>query len=218
MAAGAGGMAGVQALTDMASSGLGAYFANRETNQAWSRQKAMMTRRYQWTMMDMKKAGLNPILAYQQGGTGGAAVPQSSQPSVKTSDYAASAREGALIGAQLRNLEANTTKTLAEAEGVGSMNEQREFYGKLWSKANELVDGLLKRFGPATEKLGANALEALEAPKAKVHSGKSASEFKGEYVKPGLMWDAGSQRWVPSREPGYKFEGRTKGGYYEDWK
>ena len=33
-------------------------------------QKTMFQHRYQWTMRDMKKAGLNPILAYKQGGGG----------------------------------------------------------------------------------------------------------------------------------------------------
>jgi len=209
---------GGQALTDMASSGLGAYFANRETNQAWSRQKAVMTRRYQWMMTDMKKAGLNPILAYQQGPSGGAAVPQSSQPAVKTSDYVASGREAALLGAQLRNIEAQTAKTVAETEGIGSTNEQREFYGKLYEKANQILDGLIERFGPTVKKYGGAAVDALEAPSSKINSGKSAGEFKGEYVRPGLRWDARDQKWVPSKGPGYYFDKRTKGGYVEDWK
>lgn len=217
MAGAAMGMAIGQGVTDMAQSGLGAYFTNRETNQAWSRQKAVYTRRYQWMMNDMKKAGLNPILAYQQGPAGGAAVPQSSSPHVQGSNYVASAKEAALMGAQLRNIDAQTAKTQAETDAVAATNQQREFYGKLWEKANRVLDVLIDKYGPVIEKYAPEAVRALEEPSRQVNSGRSAGEFKGEYVRPGLRWDASSQKWVPSGEPGYKFENRTKGGYYEDW-
>lgn len=46
-----------------ASSGL-SFLASK---QAYNRAKKMYKSRYQWTMEDMRKAGLNPILAYQQG-------------------------------------------------------------------------------------------------------------------------------------------------------
>lgn len=39
-----------------------------DTQMAFQRESAQ--NRYQWTMADMRKAGLNPLLAYQQGGGG----------------------------------------------------------------------------------------------------------------------------------------------------
>lgn len=56
------------------SSAFGAKSQNKAAQEAAERQMAFQREsaqnRYQWTMADMKKAGLNPILAYKQGGGG----------------------------------------------------------------------------------------------------------------------------------------------------
>ena len=56
------------------SSAFGAKQQNKAAQAAAERQMAFQREsaqnRYQWTMADMKKAGLNPILAYKQGGGG----------------------------------------------------------------------------------------------------------------------------------------------------
>lgn len=192
--------------TSALESGLGAYFANRESNQAWDRTKAIYERRYQWTMNDMRKAGLNPILAYQQGASGGAAVPQTSQPQVKGQNYVSTAKEAALLGAQLRNVEASSAKMEAEAAGIASQNEQREFYGKLWSKANDVLDGLIKRFGPVIEKYAPEVPADLERPQNEINSGKSAGVFQ----------EKRDGRWVDLG--GYGPPERVKGGTRQTWR
>lgn len=203
----AGYAALAQGASDMLGSGLSAYFANRESNQAWQRTKAIYKSKYQWTMGDMKAAGLNPILAYQQGGTGGGAVPQSSSPSVQHSNYASSAKEVGLLAQQMRllnaqerNADADTAKKVAETGGIASQNEQREFYGKLFEKANEVVDKLLERYGPTVEKYGPAVLDALENPKSKVNSGKAAESE------------------IRQRTGRYHQIRRTKNGTVEEWR
>lgn len=58
------------------------YFADKNADVSWERSQASATqsyerqknlykKRYQWTMKDMKKAGLNPMLAYGAGTTSG---------------------------------------------------------------------------------------------------------------------------------------------------
>lgn len=147
-------MAWIGALTGAmgaSSSGVGAnlatgYYNRSQSNKAYQRQKNAMKSRYQWTMGDMKAAGLNPILAYQQGSSGGVSVPQSSMSGVHGPDVMSSAREGAQIAQNMRdwnldkeakaqnihnmkaqeknilnsteNFKANTAKSLAEARGV----------------------------------------------------------------------------------------------------
>ncbi len=62
-----GGWAAVAQIgTQVASSALGASFAQKQAKKAWKRQQQMYKHRYQWQMEDMRKAGLNPILAYRQ--------------------------------------------------------------------------------------------------------------------------------------------------------
>lgn len=71
------------ALAPVAASAVGGLFsafgqaqANAEAKEASQRQmdfqKETLRSQYQWGMEDMRKAGLNPILAYKQGGAGSA--------------------------------------------------------------------------------------------------------------------------------------------------
>lgn len=57
--------------------------------------KQMYTHRYQYTMKDMRKAGLNPILAYSQGVGGGVSAPMGAAP-----DFANAMSSGAESGAR----------------------------------------------------------------------------------------------------------------------
>lgn len=64
--------AGIQA-----GSGIGGSLIAMMANKASARaqmafQERMLRHQYRYTMQDMRKAGLNPMLAYQQGGAGGA--------------------------------------------------------------------------------------------------------------------------------------------------
>lgn len=66
--------AALPALIGGVASAFGALSANQQADQSAVRQMAFqketLRHQYQWGMEDMKKAGLNPILAYKQGGAG----------------------------------------------------------------------------------------------------------------------------------------------------
>lgn len=56
-------------------------FTASEAEKAFERQKYLRDTAYQSTVEDMKKAGLNPILAYQQGGSSTPSTPSASSVS-----------------------------------------------------------------------------------------------------------------------------------------
>ncbi len=81
-------------------------------------QERMSRNRYQYTMEDMKKAGLNPILAYKQGGgsaPSGAAIP-AINPAANLGKDIASAMQLSRLGAETDALQAKAKADNAAAK------------------------------------------------------------------------------------------------------
>lgn len=65
---------------------------------AYRRQKDFYKQRYQWMMKDMRKAGLNPILAAGSAGFSTGGTPSVSMSTLPSTDYASSAKNMSEIG------------------------------------------------------------------------------------------------------------------------
>lgn len=102
----------------MFSSGLGAHFSHTQAKKARQFTREVMNNRYQWMMQDMRQAGLNPILAYQQGPGGGSGAPQGQQPGIPRTNYAITAKQVQMMDAELKKLKADTRKSLDEADAA----------------------------------------------------------------------------------------------------
>lgn len=88
-------------------------FAIKNQHQAQDFSEGMYRNRYQNQMEDMKKAGLNPMLAYM---TGAAGSPSSSAASSRGSDITGGVNQSRIASAQEANINANTDLQEAQAK------------------------------------------------------------------------------------------------------
>lgn len=106
---------------DIAGGIYGQYASAEAARDQWKHQKKMMQKRYQWQTEDMKKAGLNPMLAAGASPPGGqAALPHYENPMRGTGQTAAAlARQSIdmqLMKSQVSLQETASAKNLAEAD------------------------------------------------------------------------------------------------------
>ena len=125
----------------------GAHRANQTnqsiTHQQMQFQREMSNTAYQRAMEDMRKAGLNPILAYQQGGAsspGGAGIPAIDQVTPAVS----SAMQAARLSADLDNLREMTNKLKSDQAVNDAMIKSANADALLKSNSARVADSNAK--------------------------------------------------------------------------
>lgn len=126
--------AALPALIGGVASAAGAAMANDQADRSAIRQmdfqKETLQHQYQWGMEDMKKAGLNPILAYKQGGAGSASGSSYTPQNVGSAAVsgASTAQSSALAtrsqDLQLENIAADTSLKHAQDKTQAALQIQ----------------------------------------------------------------------------------------------
>lgn len=145
---------------------------NRDFNSAeaaktreW--QQNMRQTQYQTAVSDLKAAGLNPMLAYQQGGAGtpsGATASSSSMPQI--GNKVAAALTAGAQAAQIMNLKAQTEKTQADTEVSHATAKQVEAQTHLTTSSTTKVQQETENLKETIEQIREN----VQLQKAQKHN------------------------------------------------
>lgn len=101
---------------------IGANGAKAANDASWAHQKELYQNRYQWQVADMRKAGLNPVLAASGGGL---SAPSVSAPPVQNESAPMMEGIGMALNSAISLIQAQAAETTAEANKKNAETEER---------------------------------------------------------------------------------------------
>ena len=183
-AAGAGGGGILSALMgglfSLAGTGLQSWSQSEEAEKQRDWQEYMASTAYQRTMKDMRKAGLNPILAYSQGSTGaGPGAAATSMPNM-LEGLGASAQEAMRLEEELKVMDTQSYKNYRDAQKAGEEEKRLAQETKNLKLVNKVLDAeatdaqFKKRFYYGSESGGAGEwMKRFRMIMDSMHGGRS---------------------------------------------
>lgn len=184
------------------------YFSKKSAKDQMAFQLYMDSTRYQRGMADMKKAGLNPILAYQGTAAGGAPgapyqVPNVGEAATHSAKSGAESRErraAADTQKTLSQLQEAQTRLAGTQEIASAAQAKRDLANERYLDAQTVKSGyeaLVAEQNVATAKAEA-ALKSLEASRsARFGESRTAREIEG--IMRTLQTGASSAKSVPKK-------------------
>ncbi len=116
-------------------------FGQKSANKQMDFQERMSNTSYQRAMADMKAAGLNPMLAYQQGGASTPSGASTGMPNVDIAGQEASFNSAKVAKQQAKNVEAQTANSAAQARITKAEADLIEAQLKIIKSRPELLTG-----------------------------------------------------------------------------
>lgn len=166
------------------------HWAQNDAAKAWKRQLWLMSNRYQLTVEDLKKAGLNPLLAVGGMSPGQATAPMASSPGNPLEGGAANAaslvqraQEAKRRSKELDILESTAEKAYHDAGRAGVEWQLSENQLEVQAELIEMYKAQAEMYRSNAKDTDASALlKALQAPEAAANARIYGSDY-GTMVK-----------------------------------